>query len=586
LAFARLKPDVTPASAERMLAPHLPEMVAFMPWPAPGAAWKVQPLRDRRVGDAAGVAWLLLGAVVTFLLIACVNVANLMLVRVAERQREFAVRAAVGAGKMRLARLAAAESLLLSVMAGGVGLLVAFALLKTFVAMAPAGIPGIAEAAIDMRGLVVAALLVAVTGVAIGLWPAIAVFRAGGLRALRSTSPAPREAKPRIRFALVTTQIALTLALLGGSTLLLRSLWNVVSIPLGFSAERVITLAAGLSATRYPTPEHRSAFYEELLVRARATPGAVSAALSSAPPPLGATLVDLSIDVEGRPLPPGTRHPAIRIREVTPGYFQTFRIPLIKGLTFAESDRDGEPAVVLTESAERILFAGQEAIGRRIRFVPKGPWHTVLGVAADVRNGQDVTDEPAPETYVVARRNAWRAEGHLALRTIASPADADAFLRQIVTNLDPKLPVIIETTDQQVASLTGRPRFVAWLLSAFAGLALALAAAGLYSVASYLVTQRRRDIGVRMALGASPREVARHVVGEAGRWMGAGALLGSLLGWAGTRALQSQLYEVQALDPWSWAAALLALTLVLFAAILPPAYHAAHVDPSTALRAE
>ncbi len=584
-AFARLEPDVTPERAELMLAPQLPAMSELMP-PSSRSAWRVQSLRDRRVGDAARVAWLLMGAVGTFLLIACVNVTNLMLARVAERQREFAVRAAVGAGKIRLARLALVESLLLSLAAGGVGLLVAFALLKAFIAMAPPGFPGIADASIDVRVFVVAALLIVTTGMTIGLWPAISVFRAGGMQGLRSTNSSSPGARPRVRFALVTTQVALTLALLGGSALLLRSLWNVVNVPLGFDAERVITLTAGLSATRYPTPAHRSAFFEELLARTRTTPGAMSVALSSAPAPLGATRVALSVEVEGRSVAPGTRPPAIRIREVTPGYFETFRIPVIRGRTFAEPDRDGEPAVVLTESAERILFAGERAVGRRIRLVPKGPWQTVVGVAADIRNGPGITDEPALETYLIARRDQWRSDGHLALRTTAHPTDAEAFLRQIVVDLDPLLPATIQTVDEQVARLTQRPRLIAWLLSAFASLALLLAAAGLYSVASYLVAQRRRDVGVRIALGASPRDVARQVVGEAGRWIVGGALVGCALGWVGTRALQSQLYEVEALDPWSWTGALLALALVLVIAVFRPAYRAAHVDPVAALRAD
>ncbi|MGH9373737.1 MAG: FtsX-like permease family protein, partial [Vicinamibacterales bacterium] len=437
-----------------------------------------------------------------------------------------------------------------------------------------------------VRVFVVAVLLVVIVGVAIGLWPAISVFRAGGLQALRSTSTSSPGARPRVRFALVTMQVALTLALLGGSALLLRSLWNVVNVPLGFDAERVITLSAGLSATRYPTDEHRSAFFEELLARTRATPGAVFAALSNAPAPRGALMGTSNIGVEGRSTDADARHALIRIREVTPQYFETFRIPLVSGRTFVDDDRAGEPAAVLTESAERILFAAERAVGRRIRLEPDGAWHMVIGVAADIRNGHGVTDKPDPEIYVVARRGGWSRAGHLALRTMASAADADAFLRQIVADLDSRLPVTIETVDQQVARLTERPRFIAWLLSAFATLALLLAAAGLYSVASYLVTQRRRDIGVRMALGAAPRDVARQVVAEAARWIIGGALLGCALGWMGTRALQSQLYEVQALDPWSWTGALLALALVLLTAVFRPAYHAAHVDPMAALRAE
>jgi predicted permease len=589
--FARLEPDVTPERAELLLAPQLPEMMASIA-PSSRGVWRVQPLRDRRAGDAARAAWLLVAAVAVFLLIACVNVTNLLLTRVAERQREFAVRAAVGAGTIRLARLALAESLLLALTAGGVGLAAAFALLKTFVAMAPAGIPGLTEASIDLRVFVVAGLLVVVAGMAIGLWPAIAVFRSGGLQGRRSTSRSSPGPRPRVRFALVTMQIALTLALLGSSALLLRTLWNVVNVPLGFDAERVVTLTAAFSATRYPTDTQVSALFEELLARARATPGTVSAALSDAPAPRGRVMGRARIDVEGRADDPDARHPTIRIREVTPRYFEAFRIRVVSGRAFEEADRDGEPAVVLSEAAARILFTGERALDGRIRPYPGGPWYTVVGVAADIRNGQRAVDEPEPEIYAVARRGAWGQAtgagriGQLAVRTTARPADAAAFLQQIVAHLDPRLPVTIEAVDQQVETLTARPRFIAWLLTAFAALALLLAAAGLYSVASYLVTQRRRDIGVRMALGAAPRDIGRQVVGEAGRWAIGGALLGCALGWMGTRALQSQLYQVQALDPWSWTGALIALTLVLLMAVFRPSYAAAHVDPIRALRAD
>ncbi|HKE83078.1 MAG TPA: ADOP family duplicated permease [Vicinamibacterales bacterium] len=590
-AFGRLRAGVSAERATLMLAPQLPEVLQFMPpagramW-STRAAWHVQTLRDRRVGDSARVAWLLIGAVGILLLIACVNVANLMLTRVAERQREFAIRAAVGAGKVRLAGLALAESMLLALAAGGIGLLLAFALLNTFVAMAPAGLPGIAEASIDLRVFVVAVVLIALTGLAIGVWPALSIFRAGRWQGLQSTGTSSPGARPRVRFALVTTQIALTLALLGGSALLLRSLWNVVAIPLGFEASRVVTVSVGLSATRYPTPAHRSAYFDELLARAAATPGTVAAALSNAPAPLGATMADASSEIEGRSLNGEVQHDPIRVRQVTSEYFDTFRIRMTSGRAFAAADRDGEPVAVLTESAKRILFGGEAALGRRIRFVTRSPWHRIVGVAEDLRNGGDVTAAPAPEVYLIAPRDGWRANGHLALRTTATPADAEAYLRRIAADLDPLLPVTVERLDTQVTRLTARPRFTAWLLAAFGGLALLLAAAGLYSVASFLVAQRRRDIGVRIAIGASPRTVAQQVVVEAGRWIIAGALLGSVLGWMGTRALQSQLYEVQALDPAAWTAAVLALALVLLAAVWRPARHAAHVDPIAALRAE
>jgi predicted permease len=593
VALGRLRQDVTPERATRMLEPQLKAMSEGIP-SSFRVAWRVQPLRDRRVGDAALIGWLLMGAVATLLLIAGVNVTNLLLARVAERRREFALRAAIGAGRMQLVRLALNESVLLSLAAGGVGLLGAFALLRTFAAMAPPGIPGIANAAIDVRVFAVAILLGLLTGASIGVWPAISVFRVGDGQGLRATGTASPGARPRGRFALVTTQIALTVALLGGSALLLRSLWNVASVPLGIDAERVVTLTAYLSRSRY-TSEQGAAFFQELLARARSTPGAVSAALSDAPPPLPPPGRG-SFDIEGRQAAPGAPQPVIGLRSATPQHFETFRIPLIRGRAFQESDSVGEPVIILNESAERLLFAGEPALGRRIRppilgfangKAVQSPWHTVIGVFADVRNGQRLTDDPSPEAYMMVERDPWSPFiSCLSLRTTARPVDAAAYLRQIAADLDPQQLVTIQTGDELLTLLTARPRFLAWLLTAFAGLALLLAASGLYSVASYLVAQRRRDIGVRIAIGASPRDVARQVVGEGGRWIIGGVIAGSALGWMGTRALQSQLYQVQPLDPWSWTGALLTLALVLMIAIFRPAYRAAHVDPVAALRAD
>jgi predicted permease len=584
VALGRLRSDVTPEQAEIMLAPQLPEMGAGAP-PGFRNAWRVRPLHDRWVGDAARVAWLLAGAVACVLLIACVNVANLMLARAAERHREFVVRAAIGAHPARLTRLALAESLLLALTAGGLGLVMSFALLQTFVAMAPPGIPGLSEASMDLRVLGVALMLVVLTGVTIGLWPAIAVFRAGSVQGLRATGASSLRTSPRVRFGLVSTQVALTLALTGGSALLLRSLWNVINVPLGFDAGRVVTLTTTLGRARHPTVEHSTAFFEELLARVRAMPGTLSVALSDAAPPPQSAPGRALIGVEGRPIDPGVPLPGVGLRQVTTQYLETFRIPLVTGRTFQETDRKGEPVVVLNESAARALFAGDRALGQRIRAASNGPWHTVIGVAADVRNGRSLTDGPVPEIYMLARPT-WGPIGRLSLRTTANAADVAAFLRRIVADLDPRQLATTQTIDDLLTTLTAQPRFITSLLTAFAGLALLLAAAGLYSVASYLVTQRHRDIGVRIAIGASPRDVARQFVGEAGRWIVGGAVVGAAIGWMGTRALQSQLYQVETLDPWSWTGALLTLAAVLVIAVFRPAYRAAHVDPVAALRAD
>jgi len=373
-------------------------------------------------------------------------------------------------------------------------------------------------------------------------------------------------------------------------------------VPLGFDPERVVTLTAGLSPVRHPTVENGAVFFEELLARARATPGAVSVALSDGPPPPLLLQVSAVIEVEGRPFQPNVPPPTSRFRSVTPQYFETFRIPVLRGRTFQDADLAGDPVVALNESAERMLFAGERGLGRRLRFPPRPAiaglpamprsWYTVVGVIADVRNGQALTDTPNPEIYFATRPGRWvnllqaSQLGVLSLRTTTGPADAAAVLRRIAADLDPKQLVTIQTGDELFRAATAQPRFIAWLLTAFAALALLLAAAGLFSVASYLVLQRRRDIGVRMAIGASPRDVARQVVGEAARWIIGGALVGAALGWMGTRALQSQLYQVEALDPWSWTGALLVLAAVLVMAVFGPAYRAAHVDPVTALRSE
>jgi predicted permease len=590
-AFGRLKPGVTPEQAEAAIAPIIAATTkgsggVVRPGSLTGGSYqpRVVPLRDYLVGDTSRVAWLLLGAVAGLLLIACVNVTNLILARMAARDREFAVRSALGAGRARLARLAITESVLLAIAGGGIGLLCAAAMLRVFVRLAPSSIPEIDRAALDLRVFAVAGVLALAAGVAVGIWPALSVLRSGALQyGARATAPA----RPRMRFTLVTVQIGLTVALLAGSALLLRTLWNLVAVPLGYQSERVVTMNVTPNVARY-APEERGPFFEQLLERIREIPGTAAATMSSAGPPNGVALAGMNFPVDRQPRAPGLVSP-IRIREVTPGYFQTLGIPILRGRTFVEADRTAQPAVILSQSAARMLFPGQDPIGHTVRMPSGNEWAEVVGVAREIRN-TGPTGEPEPELYALWRNarsvTSFSNMAFFAIRTQASTADAVAFLKQAVADLDPQLPVTIEPLDEEVARLTERPRFLAWLLSAFAGLALLLAAAGLHGVASYLVTQRRRDIGVRMAIGAAPSDVAKQVIVEAARWILGGAAFGCALGWMSTRALQSQLYGVPALDPWSWTGALLALALALLIAVFRPAYRAAHVDPVAALRAD
>ena len=585
-AFGRLKPGVTPEQAQAAVAPIIAENLKDWPGFNNGAKPRVVALRDYLVGDAARVAWLLLGAVAGLLLIACVNVANLILARLAARNREFAVRAALGSGRARLARLALTESLLLAVAGGGLGLLLAAAMLRVFVQLAPSSIPEIDQASLDLRVFAVAGVLALVAGAAVGIWPALSVLRG---RALQYGQRATAAARPRMRFTLVTAQIALTVAMLGGSALLLRTLWNLVSVPLGYQSERVVTMTVALNNLLYPAGS-RDPFFERLLARIREIPGTAAVTMTNGAPPAGTTPKLTGMTLDGRPPDPKNYLPVIRARAVTPGYFQMFGIPILRGRAFAEADRGAQPAVILSESAAQVLFPGQDPLGHTVQLLPSmyaNEWAKpaeVVGVARGIRN-TGPTLEPEPEIYA----SAWyqnSSTAYFAIRTQAGPAAAAAFLRQVVADLDPVLPVTIEPADDQVARLTERPRFLAWLLSAFAGFALLLAAAGLYGVASYLVTQRTRDIGVRIALGAAPADISRQVLVEAGRWVAAGALLGCALAWAATRAIESQLYGVRSLDPLSWIAALGVLGVALLVAVLLPAARAARIDPMEALRAD
>jgi hypothetical protein len=273
------------------------------------------------------------------------------------------------------------------------------------------------------------------------------------------------------------------------------------------------------------------------------------------------------------------------LRYVTPGYFETFRIPIVRGRALLGADRDGPPVAIVSEAAARILFPGQSPIGHTIKSFT-GVWHEVVGVVKDIRNG-GLTRDGEAEVYLVRNRRAVSmGSGAIALRTALSPADAIGLLKQSVAAMDPQLPAEIKIVTEQVAALTARPRFLAALLAAFAGLALMVAAAGLYAVASFLVTQRTRDIGVRMALGASPVRIAKEVGSEAVYWIAAGAGLGYGLAQLAARALAAELFHVSATDAWSWAGTVGALAAAFLLALIPPMRRAGRVDPAVALRAE
>ena len=585
--IARLKPGVTAAEAAAELQPLFQESLQFVPGPfRKEVSLRVRSLRDRQIHEARLASWILLGAVLAVLLIACANVANLLLARAAARRRELAVRLALGASRVRLARQALTESLILAAAGGAAGCALAVILLRVFVAIAPEGIPRLEQASVDPRVLLFAVGVSLVCGVLFGVAPALEHPRAEALTGWRTLGARQHW----LRHALVAGQICASLVLLTGASLLLRSLWNLEEQPLGMHTEGVLTASITLGQKSYADPVRQLAFFEELERRLARLPGIAHFAISDSVPPAGAArdMIYAAIDVAGRPpLGEGTGG-MVTWRMITPSYFAALRAPILRGRDFREEDRDpNHNSVILSDSLARRLFPGQDPLGQQIRPGRAGAWLTVVGVAADVKNTPlMLPDQPE---YYVARKHGAANPGHFATAILRGPSDPAAMARWVrttVASIDPALPVEIQTLDQRVGRLAQRPRFDAWLLTLFAAMGLLLSAIGLYGVVSFLVAQRTREIGVRVALGATPRDVARLVLGHAARWTALGVAIGLLGSLFTARLLSSMLFHLSARDPWVLASAVAALWAVAMLAAWMPSRRAARVDPMEALRQE
>jgi putative ABC transport system permease protein len=587
--IARLKPGVTPAQASAALQPLFQESLQFVPGPfRKEVRLRIRSLRDRQIHDARLASWILLGAVLGVLLIACANVANLLLARAATRQRELAVRLALGASRARLVRQTFTESLLLAVTGGAAGCLLAAALLRIFVTIAPEGIPRLQQATVDLRVLLFTLLLSLASGIVFGLAPALEHPRAETLAGWRSLGARHH----LFRHSLVAAQICASLVLLTGASLLMRSLWNLQNQPLGMRTGSVLTATVTLGRKSYAEPSSQVAFFEELERRLHRVPGVTQLALSDSIPLNGTarSTIYSVIDVAGRPRAAEGTGGMVTWRAVTPGYFAALGIPILRGRGFREEDRDPhQSAIILSDALARRMFPGEDPLGKQIRPGPfqSEPWMTVVGVAGNVKNSA-LAQAGDPEFYVV-RKHAAEPFGRTATAVLSGPVDPGALARWVraeVAALDPTLPVNIETLDHSVGQLAQRPRFNAWLLGLFAAMGLLLSAIGIYGVISFLVAQRTREIGVRMALGATPSAVARLVLGHAARWILAGAALGSIGSLFAARLLKAMLFDVSARDPWILAAAIALLCATAMVAAWVPSRRAARLDPVQALRQE
>jgi putative ABC transport system permease protein len=555
----------------------------------------IQPLLDDLVGSIRPKIQLLLGAVGLVLLIACVNVANLLLARAEARQKEIAVRTALGAARGRLLRQFLTESVVLALLGGALGLLLGWVGIKAIVAANLESLPRVDEIGLDGRSLLFTLGVSLLTGVLFGLAPALharagaffATLKEGGQR---STAGSGRQ---WLRRVLVVAEIAFAAMLVIGGGLLIRSFWLLQKVDPGFDPKGVLSLEVSLPRSAYAKPEQVLVFYQRLLDRVSQMPGVTSAAaMSGLPPNRPVDANDMEFESIPR-TPDGPVQNADYWQIVTRDYFKTLGIRLVEGRLFAPTDARGTPGVVVINQAMAKVFWGSRSpIGDRIKAPDdKAPWLTIVGVAADVKQG-GLDHKTGTEVYFLADQTQESIGGvartlYLVLRTPGDPLRFAVPVRSEIRRLDPSLPVAeVRPMTQVVYESVGQPRFIAFLVLIFAVVALTLAAIGTYGVLSYMVELRTREIGVRMALGAQAGQVLQMILAQGALLVGSGLLLGVAGALALRRALASVLFGVAPTDPAIFATVLLVLSLVGLLACFLPAHRATRVDPLVALRQE
>lgn len=526
------------------------------------------------------------------LLIACLNVANLLLACSVDRRCELALRAALGAGRMRVVQQLLTESMLLEVLGGAAGLLVAVwsshALVVAFPGRIP--VPRLDQSRMDTGVLLFNVALSMATGLAFGLVPA---FYASRLNLSETLKDGGRGASSgvgfqRLRNLLVVAETALSVVLLAGAGLMLRSFDKLLGIHPGFNPESVLTLRVPLPVSIKEEPL-QAAYYSRMLERVQRLPGLNAAGLIT-PLPLGGVDANATFGVEGRPAPAGERQ-LVKLRAVSTGYFRAMGVGLRRGRLFSEGDGAVTPAVVvINESLARRYFPTEDPLGRRVGLSgsPKGPWFTIVGVVNDVKY-LNLRDEGSPEMYRDYRQYLFAPFAvTLALRTgVDDPMRLAATVQKEIRAANPDQPITdVKSMRQVISENVSQPRFYTLLLSIFAGVAVLLAAAGLYGVLAHAVSGRVREIGIRIALGASPRAIVGQVVGHALALVAAGIGIGLAASCALTRLLAAQLFQVSPTDPLTFAAVSAVLAAVAAAASFLPARRAAAVNPVTALRCQ
>ena len=565
-------------------------------YPETNKSWGVTvvPMQAQFSGQTRSALLILLGAVGFVLLIGCANAANLLLARAVTRQREVAIRLALGAGRLRLIRQLLSESVLLALGGGALGLALAYGAMRLLVALSPPTIPRIGEASLDARVLAFTVLIAVLTGLIFGLAPALQASRPNLGEALKEGSPAAAGGFERLRLRnlMVISEIALAFVLLIGAGLMLKSFARLRAVNPGFDPHNLLTAWIQLSAIRYPDPARRPDVFKQVLDRAQAIPGVQSAAGIDAPPWSGA-VASCTFNIEGRLVVPSAERPIASPHVVSPSFLRTAGIALRTGRNFNDTDDAQHPGVILiNETLARRFFPNQDPIGKRINFVdaPEPPrWLTIIGVAGDVR--YDALDvEPGLDIYVsYLQPYPHLASSYMTLlvRTAANPGGTAPALRRAVLSIDKDQPISgIKTMDDYLAGSVSKQRLAVVMLGVFAALALILAVLGIYGVVSYAVGQRTREIGVRMALGAEPRDVLKMILAQGARLAITGAVIGLAAALGLTRLMSSLLYGVGSSDPATFAVVLGLLVTAALAAAYFPARAATRMAPAAALRHE
>jgi putative ABC transport system permease protein len=584
--IARLKPGVSLGQAQAELKLTAANLARLYPENNRDKGIAAVPLAEQVTANVRVALQTLLGAVGLVLLIACANVANLLLSRAAARQREMAVRVALGATRGRLARQLLTESLFLASIGGIAGFFFALAAIAALSPHLPADLSRAAGIAVDARMLVFTAVISLVTGILFGLGPWFGMGRVNAGESLKQSNRVTGGIQSGLRNGLAVAQIAIAIILLIGAGLMAKSFWALMHVAPGFRAENILTARLSLPRSRYPNNRRIGAFEQELLERLRGRPGVQSAGFTTYLP-LSGSDNGWAFFIEGRPpLPVGIYNMA-KYRPVSAGYFETIGIPLLRGRSFTQADTAESPlAVVINDSMAREFWGQENPIGRRLHF-GGATWRTVIGVVGDVLH-ESLDGETKPEMYVpVEQAPNTESSPTIVVRTALDAGAAAAELRGAVTSIDRAMPVDrIETMEQLVSGSLAHPRFRTVILVAFSILALVMASIGIYGVMNYLVIQRTREFGIRLSVGATQSDVLRLVLGRAAALIGAGTCLGLAGSVLLVRLIAKLLFGTAPLDPLTFAAVPVSLAAVALMASYIPARRATRVDPMVALRCE